>query len=169
MPKITIKKKDLPPADSHGATTIRLRVVADSRNAMSKWSQVYRVFPPIISPDDVDDANFYDQGRASSISVVSTKTSTDKWKVAVTWVDNYELPQYDVYVRWYTTTWGVWTFVDSVAARSITFDSPLTSVPTKFEVAVTRSTYTKSYVLDGVSTRTPITIFNTVGVVHTLG
>lgn len=169
MPKLVVKKKDLPPVDSHGATTIRIRVVAESRNIMSKWSQVYRVFPPIVSPEDVDDENFYDPGQASSVSVVSTKVSTDRWKVAVTWVDNYDLPQYDVYVRWYDGAWGDWAFVAAVSVRSISFDSPVSSVPTKFEVAVTRSTYTKRYVLEGTETRTPITIFNTVGVEHTLG
>jgi len=180
MPRLTVKKEDLPPSDLRGALVVRFKIVSNSRNAMSEWSPVYKLYPPIVNPDDVTE-NFYDQGQVSSVAIVSAKTADNpvRWNVSLTWVDNYGLPQYDIYARWKYTDWTEWTFLDSVAAKSYSFDSPVTyvdpevlplvqTVPQFLDIAVTRSTYVKLYELAGGATRTPLTVFNTVGSEHGL-
>lgn len=176
MPRIIIKKDDLPSVASNGALVTRFRIVSESRNQMSNWSPIYRIYPPVINPGSTD-IDFYDQGEVSSVAIVSARTSIDpaRWNISMNWQDSYALPQYDIYVRWnYDTEWSNWIFMDSVAQRTYAFDSPLNYedetqiIPTQVDIAVTRSTYIKRYQLNEGETRTPLTIFNTVGFSHEL-
>lgn len=180
MPRIVIKKADLPAATLDGSLVVRFRIVSDSRNAMSEFSPVFHVYPQVYDPEDYDGNSFYDQGEVTSMSVVSARLSEDpeRWNIALNWQDNYGLPQYDLYVRWY---YGAevtdWMFLDSLTTKTYAFDSPMVYttdvvpvqiVPTAVDVAVTRSTYIKRYVLPDGLDRTPLTVFNTVGHEHEL-
>lgn len=174
MPRILIKKSDLPAAALSGAIVIRFRILSESRNTLSAFSPVYRIYPPIIDPDAVD-IDFFDQGEVTNISLLSNITSLEpkRWTIDLNWQDNYNLPQYDIYVRWLYDTWTDWSFLDSVAQRAYAFDSPVVFdgedqiIPNALDIAVTRTTYIKRYDLNGLN-RTPLTVFNTVGHEHSL-
>lgn len=180
MPRIVIKKEDLPAANLAGALVMRFKIVSDSRNAMSEWSPVYHIYPPVYDPEDYDETSFYDQGQVTSVSIVSARVSDDpvRWNIALNWQDNYGLPQYDLYVRWhYGATVTDWSFLDSLTTKTYAFDSPMVFtddvvpvqvVPDSVDVAVVRSTYVKRYVLPEGLDRTPLTVFNTVGNPHEL-
>ena len=176
MPRIIIKKDDLPSVASNGALVTRFRIVSESRNQMSNWSPIYRIYPPVIDPESTD-IDFYDQGEVSSVAIVSARTSIDpaRWNISMNWQDSYALPQYDIYARWYYDgEWSNWIYMDSVAQRTYSFDSPLyfegvdQVIPAKVDIAVTRSTYIKKYNLIPGKDRTPLTIFNTVNHSHDL-
>ena len=180
MPRVVIKKADLPAANLAGALVVRFKIVSDSRNAMSEWSPVYHIYPPVYDPDDYDETSFYDQGEVSSLSIVSAKISEDpvRWNIALNWQDSYGLPQYDLYVRWwYDPQPTEWTFLDSLTTKTYAFDSPtvytddvvpVQVVPNAVDIAVTRATYLKKYELPPTLDRTPLTVFNTVSHRHEL-
>lgn len=179
MPRVVIKKEDLPAANLSGALITRFKIVSDSRNAMSEWSPIYHIYPPVYDPEDYEGNSFYDQGQVTSVSIVSARVSETpvRWNVALNWQDNYGLPQYDLYVRWhYGATVTDWNFLDSLTTKTYAFDSPLEFdetgliqlTPTAVDVAVVRSTYVKRYVLPEGLNRTPLTVFNTVGNPHEL-
>jgi hypothetical protein len=180
MPRIVVKQADLPAATLDGALVVRFKIVSNSRNSMSEWSPAFHIYPPVYDPEDYDGNSFYDQGEVSSMSIVSARVADDpvRWNIALNWQDSYGLPQYDLYVRWYFgATVTDWTFMDSLATKSYAFDSPMVydvtgliqTVPTAVDIAVTRSTYIKRYVLPELPlTKTPLTVFNTVGHEHDL-
>lgn len=184
MPRLVIKQSNLPPASLDGATVVRFKIVSESRNAMSEWSPAFHIYPPVYDPEDYEGTSFYDQGEVASLSIVSARVSDDpvRWNVALNWQDNYALPQYDLYVRWnfgtlLTPVWTDWTFLDSLATKTYAFDSPMVydeatgliqDIPVAVDLAVTRSTYIKRYVLPVGLDKTPLTVFNTVGYEHEL-
>lgn len=80
--KAIVEKADLPPVGPNNSYLVRYRIVSQNINAVSDWSIPVEVFSTDISLVDGD------------IDVSSAKTA-----ISVTWGDENNRPDYDIYVR----------------------------------------------------------------------
>lgn len=136
MPRIIIKKDDLPPisADDEGYN-IKLRLISQDRNRTSYWTPILQVEAPQVTeiPYVFNVSNF-------------TSPSGNQKTVTVVWNDPNNNKQYDVYVKWYASAGdpnAQWEYAGSTFANTYSLISPTAH---SFQVAVQRLTYPKEYV-----------------------
>ena len=131
MPKIVIKKDDLPPisADDEGYN-LRIRLVSQDRNRISFWTPLYTVESP-----EVTEIPY----------IVSVENYSGSKTVKAVWEDPSN-KEYDIYVKWYDNAGASdgWEYKGSTLANSTEILVP-TGAHT-FQVSVQRVTYPKKYV-----------------------
>lgn len=132
MPKIVIKKNDLPPisADDSGYN-LRLRLVSQDRNRVSFWTPLYSIDAPAVTE------------IPCLINVINTGTSK---VINLVWEDPNNNKEYDIYVRWRmapSSTLGDWLYKGSTFSNTWSIIDPGAH---SFIVAVQKVTYPKQYV-----------------------
>lgn len=141
MPKIIIKKDDLPPisADDEGYN-IRLRLVSQDRNRSSFWTPLVTIDAPQVTeiPYGIEIKNQ---------SIVINGVPQNKKTITVFWRDTVQYTkEYDVYVKWYATNGdpnAVWQYVGSTFSDS--FYLVDYNDDHSFQIAVQKTTYPKEY------------------------
>lgn len=132
MPKIVIKKNDLPPisADDSGYN-LRLRLVSQDRNRISFWTPLYSIQAP----------------QVTEIPCIVSVTNTTSGKIiGMVWEDPNNNKEYDIYVRWKATPsapFGEWLYKGSTFSNTW---SIIGTTDHSFQVAVQKVTYPKKYV-----------------------
>lgn len=131
MPKIVIKKEDLPPisVDDEGYN-IKIRLVSQDRNRSSFWTPLYTVEAPAVTE------------ITYNLHVVNTGSGK---VVNVSWDDPNGGREYDVYVKWYMTSGdpsAAWAYKGTTSTNSYTLIDPSAH---SFQVSVQKMTYPKTY------------------------
>ena len=131
MPKIIIKKEDLPPisADDTGYN-VRVRLISQDRNRSSFWTPLVTIVSP----------------QVTAIPYITHTINTGSGKtISVVWDDNQNNKEYDVYVKWYMTSGdpsAVWEYKGSTLSNTYTLIDPTAH---SYQVSVQRLTYPKQY------------------------
>ena len=113
MPKIIIKKEDLPPisADDTGYN-VRVRLISQDRNRSSFWTPLVTIASP----------------QVTAIPYITHTINTGSGKtISVVWDDNQNNKEYDVYVKWYMTNGdpsAVWEYKGSTLSNTYTLIDP---------------------------------------------
>jgi hypothetical protein len=133
MPRVTIKKEDLPPVSAEdGGYNIRLRLISQDRNRTSFWTPLYTIDAP-----DSSVVNY---------SVVANTATTPK-TVTLIWDGDAGYKEYDVFVSWLHASAlddAGWEYKGTISTTTYALIVPTTpSAPTSFKVAVQRATYPK--------------------------
>lgn len=146
MPKVIIKKADLPPVSSSGAYVIRTRIVSDDKNTSSYWTPIYYLIIP------VENGKFVKNAVMANIYHTPIGQSTPQnYSIHVSWHDPNDLGFYDIYTRWYIdgSGWTDWMHMETLSSRNFSFNPPLFLNPvggfTKYAVSVTRANFNKEY------------------------
>lgn len=104
MPKIIIKKEDLPAINAKEKSYfVRYRIISEDRNRLSYWSPIFKI--PI-------DFNYTSQELSAAYS---SGVVTTVWNQ----IDN--LKQYDIWVRWQPNDW---TYYGRVSSTFLTLPKP---------------------------------------------
>lgn len=146
MPKVIVKKSDLPPVGKDGTYVIRCRIISDDKNSASYWTPIYRVMIPSEGSKLVKDAvmaNVYHDPIGQSVP--------QNYNIYVSWHDPNDLGFYDIYTRWHTTAgWTDWAYQSTQVTRNFAFNPPLYLLGPgqtfdRYSVAVTRTNYQHQY------------------------
>ena len=141
MPRIIIKKDDLPPvsADDEGYN-LRIRLVSQDRNRVSFWTPLYTIDAPQVTeiPYGIEIKNQ---------SVYIGGTPVNKKTINVFWRDTVGFTRdYDVYVKWYQTAGdpnAEWVYAGSTFSDS--FYLVDNNNDHSVQIAVQKATYPKVY------------------------
>lgn len=131
MPRVTIKKEDLPPisADDEGYN-LKIRLISQDRNRTSFWTPLYTVDAPAVT----------------EIPYNMHTVNTGSGKVVnLAWDDPQVNRNYDVYVKWYMTAGdpnAIWEYKGTTSANTYVVIDP---VAHSFQVSVQTVTYPKAY------------------------
>lgn len=131
MPKIVIKKDELPPisADDEGYN-LRIRLVSQDRNRVSFWTPLLTVEAPAVTE------------IPCLINIVNTGTGK---LINLSWDDPNNSKEFDIYVRWRMTPSGPlsdWTYKGSTFSNTWSLLDPGAHT---FIVAVQKVSYPKIY------------------------
>lgn len=86
--KVTIEKKQLPPLSPDGKYLVRYRIISEDKNRTSHWSPIYSL-----------DAVGFIKSVSSSIEVTNTS-------ITVSWGDDNDRSEYDIFVSFGTSSGG---------------------------------------------------------------
>ena len=131
MPKIIIKKDDLPPisADDEGYN-LRIRLISQDRNRTSFWTPLYTV----------------QSASVTEIPCIVDIVNTESGKIVnMTWEDPNHNKQFDIYVSWKMTSgedFGEWIYKGSTFSNTWSIIDPGAK---KVKVAIQKNTYPKKY------------------------
>lgn len=147
MPKVVIRKADLPAVSKDGVYTVRFRIVSDDQNSTSYWTPIYNLMIPAEGSKLVKDAvmaNVYHDPIGQS--------TPQNYNIYVSWHDPNNLGFYDIYTQWkFNDSWSEWIHLDTLATRNFSFNPPMHLVMgtghsfTAYNVAVTRANFNKEY------------------------
>lgn len=132
MPRIVIKKNDLPPisADDSGYN-LRLRLVSQDRNRVSFWTPLYSIDAPEVTE------------IPCLVNIVNTGVSKI---INLVWEDPNNNKEYDIYVRWRMSpgdALGDWLYKGSTFSNTWSVIDPGAH---SFVISVQKVTYPKQYV-----------------------
>lgn len=141
MPKLIIKKSELPAVSTDGKYYFRVRVITEDRNKSSAWTPLLSVQLPIISGSKM----VYPPLTASAYE---TNLGGGRYSILLSWDDPNDFSVYDIYARWYDTAGATlgWEYLYSTGQRSYEyiFDVAAPTDPdVKVELAIVRPTYQK--------------------------
>lgn len=145
MPRVIIRKEDLPPVSMDGSYIIRMRIVSDDKNSSSYWTPIHNIVIPQEGDKLVKNAvmaSIYANRIGSGIPA--------NYNIYISWHDPNNLGFYDVYTRWFDgTTWTDWLYMSTQTTRNLAINPPLYLSPTigftKYMVSVTRANYHHVY------------------------
>ena len=131
MPKIIIKREDLPPisADDEGYN-LKIRLISQDRNRTSFWTPLYTIEAPAVTEIPYN-THIVNTGSGKVINLV--------------WEDPHGTLKYDVYVKWYMTAGdpdAVWEYKGTASANTYTLIDPSAH---SYQVSVQSITYPKVY------------------------
>jgi hypothetical protein len=90
--KVTIEKNQLPPLSPDGKYLLRYRIISEDKNRTSHWSPIYSI-----------DAASSKENVSSNIEVTNTG-------ITVSWGDENDRSEYDIFVSYGTLSGGVTTY-----------------------------------------------------------
>lgn len=135
--KIIISKTNFPEMSIYDPNyQIRFRIIAENRNRFSAWSPIFSVNPNVeFVPDGttvtIEKHNEYTNFLWNAVKV--TKTVDGVQTISV------DLPHYDVWIRWASTTYGdidagTWTYMGRMPSTSASLLVPSGSNHVSIEV-----------------------------------
>lgn len=130
MPKVIIKKEDLPPisVDDIGYN-LRIRLISQDRNRSSFWTPLVTIEVPAVS----------------TINYAIKKDSSGTKTFNVMWEDTQNNKEYDIYVKWYMSAEdpnAVWAYKGSTLSNNYSLIDPGAH---SYQVSVQATTYPKMY------------------------
>lgn len=140
MPKVVIKKDELPPISANDmGYNVRVRLISQDRNRVSFWTPIYNAEAPLTTQIpyglEINNTTVYINGSPSNKKIVN-----------VFWRDSENNKEYDIYVKWYATNGdpnAYWQY----AGTTLSSDFSLIDYNSNHsvQVAVQKPTYPREY------------------------